>query len=173
MSLILSNTGIRVTESRRDQQFRALCRTPSGDTGNSDTQDELDTAGRPMEKPFGFMYNLFFWAVYLGAQDGTPEPVSSPVVPFRWNQIPSQVQNRLEALALGSLLKTDSEDETKKRAKELLSKSEEEMSEVLRVRLEELAERGLHLMENEVEFERPDAYATVENIVETILSTVG
>lgn len=172
MPLITTNPGIRVSEERRDRQFRSLCRAPKAgaDDGSIEETDGSRESGQREEKPFGSMYNLFFWAVHLGATDGSSQPVGSPsVVPFRWNQIPAHVQNRLEALALRSLLQAPQAEKTEAEAQALLARTPEELSETLRVRLEELAERGLQLMEEEVELERPDAYTTVDNLVETIL----
>ncbi len=115
------------------------------------------------------MYNLFFWAVAKGALDGKLLPIEGKTdVPFRWVQIPTDQQRKLEAIAFYRAVYDDDPDKEKINAESFLVQPASEISEQLRIIMEQLANRGLQLMELEVETENPDAYRTVTNLVETI-----
>lgn len=171
MELITTNPGIRVEVDRLNRQFRKLCKTPkvSDDKGDEEPEDlgqNLDG-----ERPFGFMYNLFQWAVILGANEGQQAELEGQAdIPFRWLQVPDVVRHRLLAIALVHLLKHEDAEKEQQQAEKLLSLESEELSEVLRTTLEQLANRGLQLMDIEVTTESPDAYRTVENLIDTVES---
>lgn len=169
MDLITTNPGIRVEVDRLNRQFRKLCKTPKSGTGQDDEELDETAESSDGERPFGFMYNLFQWAVILGANDGQQVDLDGQTeVPFRWSQVPDGVRHRLLAIALVHLLRDKDAHEEQQKAEKLLSLNSEELSEVLRTTLEELANRGLQLMDIEVTTESPDAYRTVENLVDTI-----
>ena len=169
MELIVTNPGIRIEADRLNRQFRRLCKTPRSDN-DQDTEDQEESSQRSdSERPFGFMYNLFQWAVILGARDGQLAELDGQTdIPFRWTQVPDGVRHRLLAIALVHLLQNDDRDKEQHEAEKLLSLPSEELSEILRSTLEQLANRGLQLMDIEVTTASPDAYRTVENLVDTI-----
>ena len=167
MPLITTNPGMRISEERLERQFRSLCRTPK--SNDDDPLDGKKTSNRQAEKPFGFMYNLFFWAVMKGTNDGAMRLIGGKTeVPFRWLQIPSRQQTILQSVALYRIISHPEPEKERSNAEAFLSQSEEEISEQLREVLEQLAESGLQLMDEEVELDSPDAYRTVPNLVETI-----
>jgi len=165
VAIVNGNPNLRISTDRLERQFRKLCRAPK--TGGN----EEDVSKSKGEKPFGFMYNLFFWAVVLGANDNKLSPIEdSTDSPFRWVQIPEEMRRKLEAIALYFIIYDKDPDKELKKAENFLSESDEEITEKVRVVLEQLANRGLELIDMEVETERPDAYSTVENLIETINS---
>lgn len=169
MDLITTNPGMRVEAERLNRQFRSLCKTPKAGLDHAD--DESQRFNQPMDenRPFGFMYNLFQWAVILGARDGRPAELSGQTdVPFRWGQIPDAVRHRLLSIALLHLLRNTDSTKEKDEAERLLSMDSDELSELLRTTMEQLANRGLQLIDVEVTTESPDAYLTIENLIDTI-----
>lgn len=169
MDLITKNPGLRIEIDRLNHQFRKLCKTPKSTHGEDDQGGLQVASDSDLDRPFGFMYNLFQWAVIKGANDGKASVLSGQTdVSFRWGQIPAVVQHRLLAIALAHLIRDEIDSNEQEKAEDLLGLSEEELSEKLRETLEQLANRGLELMEMEIATESPDAYGTVENLIDTI-----
>ena len=164
MALVTGNTNIRISKDRLERQFRKMCRAPK--TGGAEDEEDIKSKA---EKPFGFMYNLFFWAVVLGANDNKMSPIEgSTDSPFRWVMIPDEMKRKLEAIALYFIIFDEDKEKELKNAENFLSETDEEITERVRVVLEQLANRGLELIDMEAETERPDAYSTVENLIDTI-----